>query len=274
MEASHAMTPWAAQALQFVWFTPQAQLCRPADVFRTIFGDDAAQTVSNKHVSPHSPFFGVAATDGRDFSRRVTTQPGRIDLTIQPFVPPESGAISMPLIPEWEIIYASVRQALPEACVHIPEVVRLAFIASMAVKLPSLQEVVRRIESFTGFDLSRLSDASDLLFQINRRRWMSKPSGVEMNRLLRLNALQMQLLTFQLDPPDLANQQALQQQMATELSLDFAAQFTLDLNTVPSARPFSSDDQAAILEELCGESDRIRNLDTLQALVDIDERGA
>jgi hypothetical protein len=139
----------------------------------------------------------------------------------------------------------------------LPEAVRLALVCNLLKPVDTVAESRAIISDLLSLDTA-LTDYSDLIFQINRRKTLA--TGIEINRLLRWHSLSLQ--SFIINMPG-------QQGIATPaIKEKHAAALMLDINTVVGPRVFSGAQQLPIFQEMMVETLRLGELGVPTALMD------
>ncbi len=245
------------QSLQAAWFSSGGPIkCSASELYQSIIGEPAAATQSSTAA-------GVSVATGAQGPRylRVQSSPGRIDyfLSSAPQVPQfmaaEARSSSFDLLPNVnETIDAFVANC-EKGSALVGEAIRIALVASTSQKAESSAAVSKILATRIGLSLP-FDDGTDLLFQINRRKQLSSVADVEANRVVKWVGELVQQITIGPIGPD----------SKTLASGQHLATLSVDLNTVPTGRILSVDEQLLIFKELAVEAKRLSAASTLSAL--------
>lgn len=248
------MELWDAQSIQFVWFLTTAEGVKVDAIFEAIVGEEPTSLQRNKMPGPTNPFIGIASGSFGIDEARVQLQPGRVDLFIHPNEMLDDGDI--PVI-STEAVLDRVYSALASHQSLLPEAIRLAFVCNFMKPVETAEEGRAIVTDLLSLNLD-LTDFTDLLFQINRRKQLY--SGVSINRLLRWNSVALQRFVV-----NLPGQQGI---VTPALKEKYAASLMVDLNTVVEQRVFSGAQQIPIFKEMIEEATRLGQLKVPTALMD------
>lgn len=232
------MTPWGISQVQVAWWTAGAT----TDV-------EAALKALGVEPSHFQRAQGVATAAGRsgEVSYQLQSAPGRIDLLVHP----QDNNEGIPVLGDFDEGVKSVAAVVQKLVDRVGTAHRLAVVLTTLNQVASEPEAVALLLPQMDVKLS-FGDATDLIFQINRRK--TSDSGTEMNRLVKIESQSIQMLRMQ-----------------TGISLpgraEFAATFTADVNTVPKAgRKFEPVEQKCVFGELFAEAKRLCEVRSVKAL--------
>lgn len=238
---------WSLQNIAAVIFSAPVPVPPPAfDVWTRVGG---APPSSYNQNPPGMPPGSQAAGEIEGQQVAVMSQPGRIDIAINP-APPSGPGDTPPVLefaPAKELV---LRLAKKLAGGDHP--LRIAIVANCIQYVETSDEAVRLFTQAT-----RLQDvptkAMDLSFAINLRRSFGA-AGWEMNRLCRWATGQMQFVEFHLSGPDgMAG--------APRVSIvKHMASLTIDVNTVLRHIPLGNTQAVAAFDELASEVEAIMSV--------------
>lgn len=241
-----------ARSLQLAWFTTGAEAASALPLFTAMFGrePDAFQ----KLQPPQVPFpITVQAFVKDGIEHKLQTYSGRVDYIISGV----QQAPELPLLPG--SVDAHLQSALATAKLGfgvVGNINRAAVILSLAEKVPSLQAGA---DFFTGlFDGAvTFAEQTDLQFQMNSRlHGVGGQSSV--NRLTRwtCDSIQFQQIV------NLAGGAG--GTISSEIVEMFYINYTIDVNTVPSADVISPSEQESLFATLADQAARLAAVSRIQ----------
>jgi hypothetical protein len=243
------MAIWGSQAIHFVWFLAGSNDVKTDQIFQLLTGEEPDNIQRNKTPNPVNPFLSSASGHVPGIVLTVQLQPGRLDAI---FTAPEDDIgdeDGVPLL-DTEAVFDLFVGKAEAISTSLGGSLRLAVVANL-VK-PSVDESAA-CASFLeaiGYDLG-VSDARDLLFQVNRRKAL-EATNVEMNRIMRFGVSAFQKFVFQLElqTPGTGTSLPISKQ-------NFGMVLTLDFNTVPTGQVIESERCAPIFKEILEELKRV-----------------
>lgn len=243
-----AKSTWEAGSIQVVWFGSPASETVASTFLEQLFKVEVLSTQSAR--IPAGGMTSSAAGIANDLQVQVTVQPGRVDLFVRPQANGELSATFVVKDTDAALTWLLARLAEGPA---IEPANRLAMVVTLHRKAAGPVQAAAIVNELIG-GVVEFPDATDLVFQVNRRRPLSFNDNVLMNRLVRLSteAIQEVQITGNAMVP-----------AATEISI---ATQMIDLNIVPTRREFSAKEQAAIWPEFAAEAMRARESGVLAAL--------
>ncbi|MEY9829809.1 hypothetical protein ABIA25_001624 [Sinorhizobium fredii] len=250
------MSNWSALSLQAVWFTPEARHFKAADVFEAFTGDSPESVQTNKAPTPNNAHLSIATGAFRNVSVRASVQLGRIDVVLEPVA---SGTeVSPPALientEEWIIWLANRSNEQSE---KFPAVNRLALVQTLAEMMDSHAAATAAVNDKLGTVMEVDSNVTDLMMQANRRVHSTDPSFA-LNRLLRFSVMGFQQVSLAFGAPGAVNMVP---------AVDFyAATQLIDVNTSPTTRNISADEQRKLWDIITREALRLRTDGTLRGL--------
>jgi hypothetical protein len=252
------MAIWPLQSLQIAWFLTSVEGIRAQAVFEAIFGEEPQNIQTNKLPNPANPFFGVASGAVDGIQGQVQVQPGRVDLVLTP--PNDDPTQDLPLFDAHTTISKIVEQIKKPS---FPPAFRCAMVANLAHPAPDLQAAADIFVQTTGITLP-MSDVSDLILQLNRRKHLS--STIELNRLMRYSIANFQSFVIEMIPNI-----GMPGQTVPISKQTFATMLALDFNTVPNGKTFEGEEINTIFDQAATELLRVATIGTPSGLADINE---
>jgi hypothetical protein len=239
---------WGVQSLQAVWFTTGQPITTPAgDLYRAIVGTPAGAT-QNLPVGNLAVAMGNVGTN----SYRVQVAAARIDYSLIPAPPPQARGVHLNLPTNVDLAIDEFMQQVHRGSLPIGGVIRLALVTNISHETSDTRESIALISTHTGVTIP-FDDGSDLLLQINRRLGLRSVSGTEVNRLMKWSAEEVQ--TIGVMPGSFPS-----------FARVFLATVTIDINIVPTNRPYPPAEQDAIFDEIAIETKRLCAAKSLGAL--------
>jgi hypothetical protein len=239
---------WGVQSLQAVWFTTGQPIATPAiDLYQAIVGTPATAT-QNMPVGNLAIAMGNVGTD----SCRLQVASARIDYFLIPTPPPQVGGAHLNLPTNLDLAIDEFVRQVHRGSPLIGGVIRVALVATISHETSGPQESIELISVRTGLTIP-FNDGGDLLFQINRRLGLRSISGTEVNRLMKWSTEEAQ--TISVMPGS-----------APSVARIFLATVTIDINIVPTNRPYQPAEQVAIFDEIAFETKRLCAAKSLGAL--------
>lgn len=252
------MTDFGLQSLQAVWFTPGGIKASAGDLYQAFHREQAATTQSFTAA-------GVSIASGTKGSchLKIQVSPGRIDYVLES-TPLGVQSTQLPLAPRPLSLLSDIGTTVDEflvtcdqACVTIKDALRVALLANTARKADSQARANEIFAAQTKFSLP-FDDATDLLFQINRKTSLTSVPDVEINRFMKWAAVLVHTLTLtNMGPPSTP--------VANSLNL---VTLSVDINTMSTGSILSADQQRSIFNEIAAEAKRLSQAFTLSALED------
>jgi hypothetical protein len=239
---------WGVQSLQAVWFTTGQPITTAAgDLYQAIVGAPAAAT-QNLAVGNFTLAMGSVGTN----SYRVQVAPARIDYFLNPAPVPQAGGTQLNLPTDIALVIDEFMQQVHRGSPPIGGVIRVALVTIISHETFDTHESIALISAHTGLTIP-FDDGSDLLLQINRRLALHSISGTEVNRLMKWSVEEVQ--TIGVMPGS-----------APSVARGFLATVTIDINIVPTNRPYPPAEQIAIFNEIAIETKRLCAAKSLGAL--------
>jgi hypothetical protein len=181
---------------------------------------------------------------------RLQQLPGRVDFFEQPTTSP--GQVGLPLFPDFAATMGRFKAKLPRAV--LVDVARVAVVVAMVQPTATAKDALDLVLSKVGFDLP-FGDATDFIFQINRRKSFASIAATEMNRVLKWSAEALQVVQLNFSGG------------GATVQFQDVASFVVDVsNALGGARSFSQPEQASMFQELGDEVDRLCNANSLGSL--------
>lgn len=130
--------------------------------------------------------------------------------------------------------------------------VRLAIIVNISEEAPSAAQATSVLLPKLGLALP-FQDANELIFQVNRPMLLKSIHGIGVNRLMKWQAENVQILTMTAGSGPIVNS-------------TFLASLSVDINTVVPSRNFTPAEQVSIFQEIADEAKRLCQSNNLEAL--------
>jgi hypothetical protein len=237
------MSEWGAQNLQAVWFIQPREI-DAATIFAGIVG---AKPDNTQKVTVGSTV--AVGSDGIS-QFQVTTQPGRIDYfeTLVSNIPAE-----FPLFVDVKNAIGAFTGRIINGSHSVGVAQRLAIVINLCKRVEAAGDFLQALNSLVGSETT-LSDASDIIFQVNRRRAIPGSDGLSMNRLFRMQPQVVQ----QIDPNN-----PLQPPINTVEIVSLSVDCNTHSVTPPTLEP---DEQISIWKELALEAERLCAAKSINAL--------
>jgi len=237
------MSEWGAQHLQAVWFIHPRET-DAASIFAAIVGakpDNALQMTVGS----------VLATGSNGISLfQVQTQPGRIDY-FESAIP--SSPAEFPLIVDVKKAIGAFTSRILNGSQSVGAAQRLAVVVTLCKQVESPSEAVQILDSLVGAHIP-FSDASDINFQINRRRPIPGRDDLLMNRL------------FRMQPQIVQQIDTINQSRPVAQTINIAC-IVVDCNTYsPTVLTLEPSEQIPIWKELALEVERLCDAKSIKAL--------
>jgi hypothetical protein len=236
------MPTWGIQSCQAVWyFTGQAPAV--GDLYLALVGLPPASTQTTPGIS-----LAMGQAAGSAF--RLQQLSGRVDFFQQPMTSP--GQAGLPLFRDFVTTMGSFGAKLPKAA--LVDVARVALVVAMAQPTATAKDALDLILSKVGFDLP-FGDATDFIFQINRRKPFASIATIEMNRVLKWSAEALQVVQLNFSGG------------GATVHFQNVASFVVDVSSaLGDGKSFSQLEQASMFQELFDEADRLCNANSLGSL--------
>lgn len=237
------MAAWKPHVLQAVWFTSRLPIAPTDEMFKSLVGTAPA---SLQNIAGGTTI-AIGNSGGSFF--RLQLMPGRVDL----FETPQVQSISLfPLFPELAPALADFRGRIQRVGAFLGDVARVAMVINVSEQVSSAIEASKLAAERTGIPLP-FADATDFIFQINRRKPFIFTKNLEMNRVLKWAAQSFQQVDLTTGTP-------------VTSSVHFAT-LSVDVNLSTSADQtlFAPDDQIAIFGEISAEIERLCTANSLNA---------
>lgn len=248
------MTAWNAQSILLIWFTHASNSVKASVVFESVFGHEAETTQTNRAPNPAAPFLSVAAGTEQGVQFQVMVLPGRVDISVASV--PEAPDADTEIADTAGLLSKLVDGAIAVSGT-IADVYRQAIVLNLQQRASDLVVALASLE--VNIDGVEFDDALDVSVQINKRKAVETLPDVSMNRLMRVSTAVAQQISVTMGnglPSVPVN-------VGEEVAFSVMA---IDLNTVPTGRIFSPDEQSSIWKEFAQEALRLRSVGNLKAL--------
>jgi hypothetical protein len=180
---------------------------------------------------------------------RLQRQTNRLDFFANPSPSPGTRLPTISSIPN---AIRKFREQLDASSDAITAINRLAIVVNVSEMTESANVANQRIAELTGIELP-FADLSDLLFQANRRKYLTAIPNMQVNRVLKWIAETFQVVEVVSG--------AFNTQTFNTVTV------SVDVNTVPvSGHLFEASEHAAILEAMAMEVERLCGMRTMNAL--------
>ncbi len=178
---------WGSQSVQLVWFTNAAESVNADAFFSCVFGQPALNTQRSRSPNAFNPFYSSASGDIDDVQGVVHVQPGRVDLILTPFEGPDVDPLHIPLLKTKEVL-DRIMGNIGALIALVPGILRVATVANLVLQTANEEESNKKIMELVGLP-DGISEASDLIFQMNRRKSFEFDRNVVMNRVIKYHSL-------------------------------------------------------------------------------------
>ena len=206
---------------------------------------------SRSELGSTNPATSLTVATGRvpSSSVRVQVSGTRADFFINPA---EKQGLDFPVFTDISAAITDMRNRLADGSNLIGAVNRLAMVVNVSEVVPSVGDANNLISQQVGLTLP-FPDASDVLFQVNRRMELQTVAGLRINRILKWLVENFQVVEVGSGPPNVR-------------SIDVAT-MSVDVNIVPvQGRSFMAAEQATIFQAIGTEVERLCQLRTIAAL--------
>ena len=237
---------WGLQELQVVWWTDQTlKLESVNDLHHAFVGAAAISTQS-------SPASGSAMAVGQDEKVVYRTQVQSIQNRVDFFINPVPGGETFPSLGKIAVVLQNLEARIDGVVRRMANVNRLALVLNVFEVQQSIQAANLLVARQAGVNVP-FEDVVDFVYQLNRIKPLAKFPTVELNRILKWAAQNVQIMELGSGAPNLR-----QFPLST---------VSVDVNVVPlQNRRFDASEQISILREIIHEAGRLSEERTVSCL--------
>ena len=255
------MPDWKSQALHVVWFVNGQINSKPEDLYQAAVGAAPLGSQMSQAAPPATGAIWNLNGQDTDYAYQLQVQLGRVDFVLTakaPAAPPPNG---VPLMPSFDQAFDRLITVGERVAAHLDGATRVAVVSEFQKPKPSLAEANGALSDVLGPGVV-FPDATDVMFQLNRRKPIQSIAGAEMNRVIQWAVATIQTITFAVPQagggmllPGLGGPMPTQ---GAQVKESFAASMRVDVNTHATApTSYSSAQQNQLIREFCAEIKRL-----------------
>ena len=238
------MIDWRIGSYQLVWFKPSVERIHAHEFYEKVFGEMPDTSQANRAPTPNAPFLSMAKSERGPETYTAQVAPGRIDFFWQASNSADEAFPSMPQT--LDHVSEVVKRVGASISGVMSGVTRVAFVANLVSPTEGVDHVARQLAEFCELE----PDSLDVSLQLNRRRPFGFDASEQMNRLLRAQMLQSQLITLGVQAIESGG-------MTPTFGTSFASHFMIDLNCFVTGKEYPTDAQTQMFNEFASEFSRI-----------------
>lgn len=251
------MTDFASRTVQLAWFVNDTSKLQAAELFRTIFKEEADTVNQNRVPSPTAPYLSSAKRSEGKATTTLNVSPGRIDLFIQPEQVADVVPSGLATIDAKQTLLHSLELIRSATDFSLPGAYRIAVVCNFIEVFD--QYSATKAAFFKRLGLQNIDgDVWDLAFQINKR-FNYEPAGLSVNRLFSMNIelfQQVQVLGGSPALTFLSNGRVVNEA--------FILSYNIDLNNVPiNGRLLERDEMTSAMQRFSEEVIRVRETEKI-----------